>query len=151
MIIIAHRGNLAGPNRDLENLPKHILTVLAARLDVEIDVWRIGSQWFSGHDGPTYKLDPALLEYKGLWIHCKNREALSFLSECHDVNCFWHQEDIYTLTSQRYIWTYPRMALPDHRGIAVMPEHNNAWDISQAAGVCTDFPLLYREKLCLTS
>ncbi len=148
MIIIAHRGNLAGPNPDLENLPKHILTVLAARLDVEIDVWRIGSQWFSGHDGPKYQLDPHILDYQGLWIHCKNKEALSFLSECVGINCFWHQEDAYTLTSQRYVWTYPGVELPNNRGIAVMPERHPTWDISQVAGICTDFPLLRREKSC---
>jgi hypothetical protein len=43
-----------------------------------------------------------------------------------------------------YIWTYPRNLPLGKNSIAVMPEMVPGWDISKAAGVCTDFPHKYK-------
>ena len=40
------------------------------------------------------------------WCHAKNLDALNRLLKI-GVNCFWHENDKYTLTSNRIIWTFP--------------------------------------------
>ena len=93
-----------------------------------------------GHDEPLYEVDKAFLQQPGLWIHCKNHEAMPAMSLL-TVNYFWHQEDDITLTSWGYMWTYPGKPL-FARSIAVMPEWN--MDLDAAArltclGICSDY------------
>ena len=120
MFLISHRGNISGPNKQDENNPEYIKKTLIRGFDCEIDVWFLNQQWFLGHDNPQYKIKQQFLLQDGLWIHAKNLSALSKLTTL-DVNYFWHQEDSYTLTSNKYIWTYPGFEL-SKRSICVMPE-----------------------------
>ncbi len=78
MKIIAHRGNLNGPNFLTENSPDQINLCISKGYDVEIDVWYIDENFYLGHDKPIYKISFSyLLERKEwLWIHCKNQDAL---------------------------------------------------------------------------
>ena len=39
MKLIAHRGNIDGPNPERENSPEYIEEALKAGYDVEVDVW----------------------------------------------------------------------------------------------------------------
>ena len=41
-----------------------------------------------------------------------------------EINCFWHQEDSYTITSKKYIWAYPGYYGNNDRTIAVKPSEN---------------------------
>lgn len=143
MIYISHRGNLNGIDRSIENKPEQIELVLSKGFDCEIDVWNINGNWFLGHDGPEYSVGEDFLFTDGLWLHCKNKEALSSLigSSAH---YFWHQEDDYTLTSHGYAWVYPGKD-PIIRSICCLPEWNNT-DISNFIGVCSDYVEDYRDK-----
>jgi hypothetical protein len=144
MKYIAHRGLIEGPNKDLENRPEQIKRVLDMGYDCEIDLWRIGQKWFLGHDEPQYEVDEDFVKMDGLWIHCKNLEALYMLttSTTFLYTFFWHQNDDFTLTSDGYIWTYPNKDL-SNVSIAVMPElYPEYWDYIkkvEIAGVCTDY------------
>lgn len=117
MKLIAHRGNLFGPNPDLENSPKYLLNAANQGFDVEVDLWVKDNKLFFGHDGPLYRITPrtlARLSYHA-WIHCKNVEALEWCKEqdfWDSLHYFWHQKDSYTLTSRGYIWTYPGKTVP---------------------------------------
>lgn len=104
MIYIAHRGNLTGPDPENENNPDVIRKVLEG-YECEIDLWRFGRNWFLGHDQPRYRIPRGFLEHDGLWIHCKNISALDWLTrgESH-LNFFWHDRDLYTITSCGYVW-----------------------------------------------
>ena len=82
-----------------------LLPVSAQDIDCEIDVWVFNEDYFLGHDEPQYQVDYHFLCKKGLWIHCKNLDALDYLPI--SSNYFWHEEDSYTLTSKKFIWTYP--------------------------------------------
>ena len=139
MIYIAHRGLINGPDKNKENHPSQIKEALSKGYDAEVDVWFKDGDWFLGHDGPTYKINFEFLESKGLWIHAKNLSALYVLSGTF-LNYFWHQEDDFTLTSHRYIWTYPGKQLTKD-SICVMPEWN--YDVTtfnlECYGVCSDF------------
>ena len=66
MFYIAHRGLINGPDKSLENLPEHILSVLDKYYHCEVDVWRIKNEWFTGHDEPVYKVDESFIGKNGL-------------------------------------------------------------------------------------
>jgi hypothetical protein len=149
MIRISHRGNLNGRIPQNENHPDYIDEAIHAGYDVEIDLWEIDGELFLGHDEPQYPIDFDWLEERSsvLWIHCKNIEALlSCIDDEYSnvmLNYFWHEDDTVTLTSFNWIWAYPGKQ-PIKGSIAVMPELNND-DISQAAGVCSDFISNYKK------
>ena len=142
MIYIAHRGLIDGPNKLLENNPENILHTLNAFFyDCEVDLWKIKNEWWLGHDEPTYLVDEEFIGKQGLWLHCKNLDALLELSTRNiKYEFFWHQEDDFTLTSSGYIWTYPGKELT-HHSISVQPEANDEWwewtKKCNIAGVCT--------------
>lgn len=156
MKIIAHRGNLYGPNPGRENHPDYIAKALYQGFDVELDAWIIDNKIYLGHDKPEYEATKYFQyqgdwwEYNGnfydspaLWIHCKNFDALNDRWFFHGHK-FTHDQDDFTLTSTGFIWTYPRKLPLLHNSIAVMPERVPGWDISQSAGVCTDYPYNYK-------
>lgn len=143
MKYIAHRGLFNGPNSRYENHPDQINHALSKFYDCEIDLWRIKNDWFLGHDAPTYRVDESFIGKNGLWLHCKNLEALQELSQrTIQYVYFWHQEDDFTLTSNQYIWTFPGRKLVEN-SIAVVPERcESYWDYVKKvniAGVCTDY------------
>ena len=57
MHFISHRGNLNGPNKNLENKPNYIKEALDKGFDVEIDVWLSKEKFYLGHDEPLYETD----------------------------------------------------------------------------------------------
>ena len=138
MIIISHRGNLNGPNPKLENSPDYILLALSEGYDVEIDVWCIEDQWFLGHDIPQYHIPLYFLFNDRLWCHAKNFEALKNMLLLKYINCFWHNQDDYTITSKGYIWVYPGKQI-DSKGILVVQGDTIPSDFN-AQGICTDYP-----------
>lgn len=137
MILISHRGNTRGPNRERENNPDYINEALFKGFHVEVDVW-YNRDWYLGHDNPQYKIDLSFLENHRIWCHAKNLDALSKMLEVGSLICFWHEEDTATLTNNGYIWTYPGKPLVK-RSIAVLPEQANVTDVLQAAGICSDY------------
>lgn len=144
MRLISHRGNLNGPNPERENTPEYIQEALDAGYEVEIDVWRVRpGQWFLGHDGPELEVDTNFIFKKGLVVHCKNLYALGDLICSPEVECFFHDQDDYTLTSKNAIWTFPgRPAAP--QSILVHPETFGGWE-NDVAGLCSDWITRYEQ------
>jgi len=149
MKLIAHRGNINGPNSSLENQPETIDNAIELGFDVEVDIRydTFDEQFYLGHDDPQYIVTPYWLAQRmeKLWIHCKNIDALyHFATKTGGYNYFWHQEDDYTLTSKGYIWTYPGKTYTS-KSIIVMPEtvinKNNLKDMKgyNCFGICSDF------------
>jgi len=152
LVIIAHRGNTAGSDKDIENNPEQIDRVYHQYgFHSEIDLWRINEQLYLGHDTPDYKIDSAWLKMRSniLWIHCKNIEAFAMFQNHpyrEKFNYFWHEEDAYTMTSHGWIWAYPGKKVPDTcKAIAVMPEITGMLhkDLCNFHGVCTDYGVNY--------
>lgn len=159
MKIIAHRGNINGPNPEMENNPDYILKTLSLDYDCEIDVRLIDNNIYLGHDFSQYKIniDFLLNNSQRLWIHCKNIEALDFLHKYKELNIFWHESDQYTITSKGYIWSYIGVKTTKNV-ICVMPElfYDDYIDIigrkninHTLYGVCTDYVLNVKNKLDL--
>lgn len=107
MLTISHRGNVNGADQHLENNPEHIKNLLKSDIQVEIDVWFKDTLIMLGHDNPQYIVNNNFLKQNGLWCHAKNLEALHFMLKKNIKHCFWHQVDDFTITSSKYIWTYP--------------------------------------------
>jgi hypothetical protein len=153
MILIAHRGLIDGPDVNLENRPQQIESALAKGFDCEIDVWRIKDKWFLGHDRPDYEVSETFLQQQGLWLHCKNLDALLSLSTSGlPYEYFWHQNDDFTLTSSNYIWTYPGKELT-WNSIAVQPEARDDWwqwtkNCKNISGVCTKYVNQFIDENC---
>lgn len=146
MIIIAHRGLLEGPNRQLENQPSQIDLAISQGFDVEIDLRYIDGGYWLGHDEHQYKIELNWLEdrKKSLWIHCKNIDALTEIFNS-DLHYFWHEEDTITLTSKGFIWAYPGKQ-PIKNSIAVMPEIHKE-KVSHCIGICTDYSHEYMKTI----
>lgn len=150
MKIISHRGNLNGKNPQLENSIEYLEFALQCNFDVEIDFWKIDDCFFLGHDLPQYNVQfNWILKYSDkVWIHCKNIDALVYLSEIFksspSLNFFWHENDTVTLTSLGYIWAYPGKQ-PISGSVAVLPEIYD--DVTfGCASICTDFPIKYKNN-----
>lgn len=142
MKLIAHRGNISGPNLHLENSPEYIDTALKT-YDAEIDLRVVDDALYLGHDVPQYRITLSWLEERSskLWIHCKNAEALQYCLQ-NNLHCFWHNIDDYTITSKGYVWAYPGKENVGDRCILVMPELH--WTLQESKlhivhGVCSDF------------
>jgi len=149
MKLIAHRGNINGPNL-LENNPEYIINTLSQGYDVEIDLWIVDNKLFLGHDNPQYEIEESFLKDNRLWIHAKNFEALNFLVSIKDeVHFFSHDNDPYVLTSKGFIWTYPGNTLSSN-SICVMPEMKPEYyenlDLSNVYGICSDFVSKYKNN-----
>jgi len=138
MIVISHRGNTNGVNVSLENNPVHINNLLKNNIQVEIDVWFKDGNILLGHDEPLYVVNFEFLKQDGLWCHAKNLDALHYMLEQNIKNCFWHQEDDYTLTSSGYIWTYPNKFLTDKSIIVDTTERWRERNYN-CYGVCVDY------------
>lgn len=135
MLIIAHRGLMHGPDKALENHPAQIEKALDAGLDVEVDAWVIDGAWWLGHDKPTHQVNGAFLSRTGVWVHCKNLDALRMATP--HMHYFWHDQDAYTLTSRGVIWCYPKSKITNSNSVMVLPE----WQIADEdiAGVLLDY------------
>jgi hypothetical protein len=138
MKLIAHRGNIEGPNPQRENDPEYILEAIDRGYDVEIDVWGRKQFWL-GHDSAQYPCTLSfLMQNKNkLWIHCKNDLALFTLIHFESLNIFFHQEDDYTLTSKGYIWTYPKKSVCE-KSVLVLEDTRN-YVGKNCFGLCGDY------------
>ena len=156
--LIAHRGNLDGPNPEKENHPDYIHAAVQEGYEVEVDLWMVDNNLYLGHDSPQYRISQKYLDLIGsanfLWAHAKNIEALQYLTAFENApttrrwNYFWHQEDDYAITSLQYIWAYPGKKLTNN-SICVLPERAN-YDIlslQSCKGICTDYAYEYERLL----
>ena len=89
--IIAHRGNLRGPDRANENTPDALSHAMKLGFDVECDVWVIDKKIYLGHDLPEYPIDITFLldNVEKLWIHVKNVEGIEYFHNKNSFNWFW--------------------------------------------------------------
>ena len=149
-IMIAHRGNLNGPNKEMENKPEYVMANLDLMMTTsggqwelkrcvlaEIDVRYIVKEGNEGGIGDDLEGGCKDGEW---WLGHDTPDykvTLDFLKHplliCHaknfeafvrllkeGIHCFWHQDDDYTLTSNGWLWAYP--GKDSSMGIAVMPE-----------------------------
>jgi hypothetical protein len=143
MLLISHRGNINGSNTNTENSIPQIAIAMRHGFDVEVDVRLLGNDWYLGHDYAQYKIEQSFLQEHAekLWCHAKNVEALEKMLELK-LNCFWHQDDQYTLTSRGIVWAYPNYYCKG--AVLVMPAKEFLDNLKESIyGICIDNPQNY--------
>ena len=95
-----------------------------------------------GHDYPKYSTKINFLQNSNFWCHAKNKEAFFKLQKYKNINCFWHDKDLYTLTSKGIIWCNINAPLIEG-SICVIPEKGINGDIAKCSGICSDYILQY--------
>ena len=147
MNLIAHRGNITGPNKSWENNPDYVLDAINQGFDVEVDVWLKDGGFFLGHDAPAFPVDWSFLTSPALWCHAKNIDALRSLVTM-GAHCFFHDADDAVLTSRGFLWTFPGKQLTN-LSICVMPERASYTtdELRQSSGICSDYIIDYKERL----
>jgi len=141
-ILIAHRGNIDGRIAERENHPDYVRKALSLGYHAEIDIHYVSGKLYLGHDNPQFEIDFSFLFNANLWVHCKNIEVMELLVGTTLLNFFAHEEGI-IITLNGYLWTAPGLQLTN-KSIAVMPEMSENWNISNAIGICTDYPKKYK-------
>ena len=143
MIKIAHRGNTRGPKPELENKPEYIFDAIQDGFEVEIDIWfQDGEGFFLGHDYPKYKIDEDFIGAVNphVWFHCKDLLSLEkFINDYSHARFFWHQEDSFTLTSSKHIWTYPGKEIVSNTILVHLEEFNEDDFETKPFAICSDF------------
>lgn len=160
MKIISHRGNLEGRSDTTENTIPAIDRCIEAGFDVEIDVQCVvGDHFFIGHDSTNATL--RIMDYEKymdrFWFHAKSMNALEGLMKFKEetngaYDIFFHDRDFCALTKNGKLWIYPNRNLPLIKGknsVAVLPEMVGLkpQDFVPSLpfyGVCTDFPMEYK-------
>lgn len=127
---ICHRGNISGPQKQLENNFGILIQRSIQGLDVEIDVWyQEGALWL-GHDKPEYRITLEwLAASKRRLIHCKDGKTLEYLTlesgrKALDLHLFYHTNEQYAITSKGHIMVCPGQPLLKG-SMCMMPEMAN--------------------------
>ena len=149
MKLISHRGNIDGQDHANENTLFAIEKCFSKGLDVEVDLWFIDGDFFLGHDSPQHKIDINDINNNSIWFHLKNIEILGVIKNYNIQNYFWHQEDLFTLTSSQKFWIYPGNFISSKDSIFVLPELYKNVDIKKFNfyGICTDQVMYYKKYL----
>lgn len=139
MILISHRGNTIGPDKEKENTELYIQKALDKGFYVEIDVWFINNMFYLGHDRPEYETSVNFLLNDKLIVHAKTPKTLDELLT-YNIHCFYHTIEEVVLTSLNWQWTYPTGRL-NKNSIIVVPEmYNIKFDnYKHIKGVCSDY------------
>ena len=140
-IYIAHRGNTSGKDVENENKPEYLDKALDMGFDVELDL-RIkedGTFWL-GHDEPQYEIKSDWIKSRQefLWVHCKNLLAFKWAVTNQIPHAFFHDQDDFTLTTCRKIWTYPGKPVTLISILVVLDEKVTPVKHYQAYGYCAD-------------
>lgn len=142
MIKIAHRGNTRGPKPELENSPDYIYDAIQDGFEVEVDIWSQDGDFYLGHDYPKYKVDEdfIILTIPHAWFHCKDLLSLDkFINKYPNARFFWHQQDFFTLTSSKHIWTYPGQEITSNSVIVHLDKFDETSFSTIPFAVCSDF------------
>ena len=136
MKLVSHRGNINGPNPQMENDPRYVENTLAKGFSVEVDVWSKGLDFYLGHDKPEYQVSKLFLRHRAVWCGAKTIETFYKLIEI-GAHCFSHDQDEVALTTKGYLWsTYGKDMT--NKSICVMPPRSVKLP-KNIAGVCSDY------------
>lgn len=99
--LIAHRGNLYGPQPEKENEPSYVNEAVQQGFFAEVDIWTKEEKIFLGHDEPKYEVDINwLLErHDSLYLHAKNVSAFLYFKDRTRFNTFYHTTEDFVITS----------------------------------------------------
>jgi len=148
MILISHRGNIVGPNKQRENMPSYIDTAISAGYEVEVDVNYINGVFYLGHDTPDIEISEVWIKKRKnkIWFHCKNMQAAARFKELENLTgesykFFCHTSDTFVLTSTNHIWVHDlNLDLNDKCIIPLLSDKDvTSYNGNIVHAVCTDY------------
>ena len=120
MKLISYRGNINGPNPELENTAPYINDAISEGYVVAVDVWLIDDKLYlctarphitstSRSRGyrtgpPYYETDESYLENSMILVRARTPDTLVRLAKNGRVHCF-HTNKQSAVTSQGFLWT----------------------------------------------
>lgn len=142
MKLIAHRGNINGPNPDKENTISYINSALNSGFDVEVDVSMNNGDLYLGHDNLQEKIQLRYLMNKRIWVHCKTPDTFIELSKHTHINSFYQEDDLICRTQLGFFWHHSDYS--DHlsdKSIIVSLEYNDKLlNLGHTVhGICSDY------------
>lgn len=141
IVFISHRGNLAGPNPARENAPDYIQEAIDAGHQVEVDLRKVGDQFFLGHDYPQYPVSWTWIDnrYEHLLLHLKDFEAAK--SATANWVMFCHSGDAYTRVSNGLLWLHDLSLVPNDETIVPLMtvELIKAYRHRDIYAICSDY------------
>jgi 3-deoxy-D-manno-octulosonate 8-phosphate phosphatase (KDO 8-P phosphatase) len=139
--LIAHRGNIAGPNPESENKIDYLLKALSLGFDIEVDVRLKEGKLYLGHDVEQEQIESSFLKNKRVWTHCKDIESFNYLLQFKDINCFYQNNEDIVLTSRGFVWHHSSNTNFGKKSIGVCLDYNQDFDnnISSMYGLCSDY------------
>jgi len=146
MILIAHRGNINGPNPKRENTILYIEEAINRGYDVELDLRILKDKIYIGHDKPIEEIKPNWLKkFKNkLWVHCKDTESLKYFADLKDYNYFWHKDDEFTITSKGFILSHTDNNIKSLSGKFIKIQLENKKINGNFVGILSDYLLKYK-------
>lgn len=147
MILIAHRGNINGPNPNRENTISYIEEAISKGYNVEIDVRINNKKLYTGHDEPIDLINNNWLKKlkNKLWIHCKDHESLKHFSSLNQYNYFWHENDAYTISSKGFILSHVNNNVKKLSGLFIKISFENKKINGNFIGILSDYLLKYKQ------
>jgi hypothetical protein len=142
---ICHRGNVSGPQKELENNFGVLIQRSIQGYRVEVDVWYHENNLWLGHDKPEYKITlDWLASCKKRLIHAKDGKTFEYLlleagKRALDLHVFYHTEEDYVLTNKGLVICYPGKPLLEG-SLCMMPERAKYTpeDFQKSFSICSD-------------
>lgn len=149
MIIIAHRGNIDGPDSCNHDLKK-IADGIGQGYYMELDLWKIDGNFYFGHDTPEKLICLDDFDHPKVFFHLKNL----FLPRLKFADAFSIDHDNFVLTLRGRLWCNYGAGFAEN-SVVCAPElvkseeplenflrsHQKAW------GICTDYARTAKEIL----
>ena len=153
MLLIAHRGNIHGPNPERENHPSYVDEAIRAGFDVEVDLQVFGRHIYLGHDDYLHEVGANFILFRrnNLWVHCKNHEAAELMYALRNSRIKWfvHDEQPDVLVeNSNFKWHHSTNLNFEKNSICVLPEKNKldkSTLMDKVAGICSDYVSDYKK------
>jgi 3-deoxy-D-manno-octulosonate 8-phosphate phosphatase (KDO 8-P phosphatase) len=140
MRLIAHRGNVYGPNPLMENRIDYLNRALDSGFDVEVDVQLIDGKLYLGHDSPQEEVSEDFLKGTRVWVHSKTSETFKKLSKIPEIHTFFQSQDSVSLTSKGYFWNHSsNTKLTDRKDILVNLSNSADLVDNRIYAICSDY------------
>lgn len=146
MILIAHRGNFNGSNPHQENKLTYIEQAISHGYEVEIDVRMYKNKIYTGHDKPLDLINSSWLKkfHNKLWIHCKDVATLKYFGNLNQYNYFWHENDMFTITSNGFILSHVDNNINELSGQFIKINFDNKKINGNFIGILSDNLIKYK-------
>ena len=149
MKLISYRGNINGPNPELENTVPYVNDAISEGYVVAVDVWLVDGKLYlcttrphiastsrsKGYraGAPYHETDESYLENNMILVRARTPDTLARLAKSGRVHCF-HTDKQSAVTSQGLLWTTGNVTGPNVLRVSLEGD-----SISPCYAVCSNY------------